>query len=93
MKAGVFAAVAVMCMAGLVYAQDNTGLPLNGSGDPGERFGGHLTSRQREVLQLVAEGKSGKQIAAIMGISESNVSTRMGRIKSRLKQKFSDIKK
>jgi DNA-binding NarL/FixJ family response regulator len=30
---------------------------------------GELTPRQREVLQLVAEGRSNKQIAALLGIS------------------------
>jgi DNA-binding NarL/FixJ family response regulator len=30
---------------------------------------GELTPRQREVLQLVAEGRSAKQIAAVLGIS------------------------
>jgi DNA-binding NarL/FixJ family response regulator len=38
-----------------------------------ELFGGTLTPRQREVLQLVAEGKSGKEIAAILGISPRTV--------------------
>jgi DNA-binding NarL/FixJ family response regulator len=32
-----------------------------------------LTTRQREVLQLIAEGKSGKEIAAILNISVKTV--------------------
>jgi DNA-binding NarL/FixJ family response regulator len=36
-------------------------------------FGGELTPRQREVLQLVAEGRSGKEIAASLGISLKTV--------------------
>lgn len=48
-----------------------------GSFEPGtnisELFGGPLTPRQREVLQLVAEGKSAKEIAAIVGISVKTV--------------------
>jgi DNA-binding NarL/FixJ family response regulator len=36
-------------------------------------WSGHLTPRQREVLQLVAEGKSMKGIAAILGISVRTV--------------------
>jgi DNA-binding NarL/FixJ family response regulator len=34
---------------------------------------GSLTSRQREVLQLAAEGQSAKQIAAALGISPRTV--------------------
>lgn len=41
--------------------------------NPGELFGGALTPRQREVLQLVAEGKAGKEIAALLGISPKTV--------------------
>ena len=40
---------------------------------PIEVFGGSLTPRQREVLQLVAEGKAGKEIAGILGISTRTV--------------------
>ena len=35
----------------------------------GTEASGDLTPRQREVLQLVAEGRSAKEIAAILGIS------------------------
>lgn len=33
----------------------------------------HLTARQREILQLVAEGRSRKEIAAILGIAVKTV--------------------
>ena len=41
--------------------------------NPSELFGGALTPRQREVLQLVAEGKAGKEIAALLKISPKTV--------------------
>jgi len=41
--------------------------------NPSELFGGSLTPRQREVLQLVAEGKTSKEISAVLGISPKTV--------------------
>ena len=41
--------------------------------NPAELFQNRLTSRQREVLQLVAEGKSTKEISACLNISVKTV--------------------
>jgi DNA-binding NarL/FixJ family response regulator len=41
--------------------------------NPSEIFGAALTPRQREVLQLVAEGKTTKQISATLNISPKTV--------------------
>lgn len=46
---------------------------LNPKKNPAEMFGARLTPRQREVLQLVAEGKSTKQISAALNISSKTV--------------------
>jgi len=46
---------------------------LNPRANPAELFGGHLTPRQREVLQLVAEGKTNRQIATLLRISVKTV--------------------
>lgn len=46
---------------------------LNPKKNPAEMFGASLTPRQREVLQLVAEGKSTKQISSSLGISPKTV--------------------
>ncbi len=46
---------------------------FNPDKNPAEMFGASLTPRQREVLQLVAEGKSTKEISATLGISTKTV--------------------
>lgn len=51
---------------------------------PGEPQPGHLTPRQREVLQLVAEGHSAKQIAALLVISVKTVEFHKRRLMDQL---------
>jgi len=46
---------------------------LDSTDQSAPHFGGKLTPRQREVLQLVAEGKSMKEIARILAISVRTV--------------------
>lgn len=46
---------------------------LNPRHNPSEFFGSTLTPRQREVLQLVAEGKTSKEISVILRISPKTV--------------------
>lgn len=46
---------------------------LDNGGNPLDWFTGSLTGRQREVLQLVGEGKSGKEIGDILQISVKTV--------------------
>ncbi|MGA8669528.1 MAG: response regulator transcription factor [Terracidiphilus sp.] len=46
---------------------------LNSRQNPSEMFGAKLTPRQREVLQLVAEGKTSKEISVLLNISSKTV--------------------
>jgi DNA-binding NarL/FixJ family response regulator len=48
-------------------------LSLDPKKNPAGMFGGRLTPRQREVLQLVAEGKTTKQISVVLRISPKTV--------------------
>lgn len=43
-----------------------------------------LSAREREVLQLIAEGKSMKEIAALLGISVKTIETHRGRLMAKL---------
>ncbi|MBV8896828.1 MAG: response regulator transcription factor [Acidobacteriaceae bacterium] len=57
---------------------------INPNHNPAELFGGRLTGRQREVLQLVAEGKSNKEIAGVLNISLKTVDFHKARIMDEL---------
>jgi DNA-binding NarL/FixJ family response regulator len=59
-------------------------LPALPSDSPEKPTTPNLTSRQREVLQLVAEGKSLKQISALLGISVKTVEFHKARLMSEL---------
>jgi DNA-binding NarL/FixJ family response regulator len=55
------------------------------SGSPPDQLGlSQLTAREREVLQLVAEGKSTKQIAELMQISVKTAETHLQKIMQKL---------
>jgi DNA-binding NarL/FixJ family response regulator len=56
-----------------LISPDAIAVGFNPKVNPSELFGGNLTPRQREVLQLIAEGRSAKQIAATLGISVKTV--------------------
>jgi DNA-binding NarL/FixJ family response regulator len=47
--------------------------PSKGQGEPTRRVGSRLSSREAEVLQLIAEGKANKLVAAELGISVKTV--------------------
>ncbi len=54
-------------------------------GKPAKVHGVDLTSREREVLQLVAEGQANKQIADELGISVKTVEKHRQQLKKKLK--------
>ena len=47
----------------------------------------------KALMLLYLEEKSHKEISEILGITETNVATKIGRIKKLLKQKFSQVEK
>ncbi|WP_281048059.1 RNA polymerase sigma factor [Solitalea canadensis] len=50
-----------------------------------------LRDLDKALMLLYLEEKSQKEIADIIGISETNVATKVGRIKKILKQQFSTL--
>jgi DNA-binding NarL/FixJ family response regulator len=52
--------------------------------NPSQLFGAKLTPRQREVLQLVAEGKSNKEIAGVLNVSLKTVDFHKARLMDEL---------
>jgi DNA-binding NarL/FixJ family response regulator len=66
-----------------LVAKDVLGLWLEGGAKP-DRLFRELTPRQREVLQLVAEGRSIKEIATILNVSPKTVEFHKYRIMGQL---------
>ena len=54
-----------------------------------QQFINELNPLDRALMILYLEEKSHKEIAEIIGITSTNVATKIGRIKEQLKQKFS----
>ncbi len=64
---------------------------LGGSKDSGENVT-PLSAREREVVQLLVEGRSNKEVATALGISVKTVETHRARIMEKLNLKaFSDM--
>ena len=56
-----------------------------------QRFVGELNELDKALMILYLEERPYKEIAEILGISETNVATKLSRIKGRLKQEFKTI--
>jgi DNA-binding NarL/FixJ family response regulator len=59
-------------------------VPLGAAGGPGDEGYHDLTAREREVLQLIAHGRSNKEIATELKISERTVKTHVSNIFGKL---------
>ena len=58
-----------------------------------QKFVSELKELDKALMLLYLEEKSHKEISEILGITETNVATKIGRIKKLLKQKFSQVEK
>lgn len=77
----------------LNLTEDNTAIERDTNIGRLQQFIAGLKELDKALMLLYLEEKSQKEIAVITGISETNVSTRIGRIKNILKQKFATINK
>ena len=56
-----------------------------------QNFIDELPELEKALMLLYLDEKPQKEIAEILGLSETNISTKITRIKNKLKQKFSTI--
>jgi DNA-binding NarL/FixJ family response regulator len=83
-------AVAALCEGRLYFTSSVSGYVLNESrrgaalGETGAPERPTLTSRERQVLQLLAEGKGNKEIATVLEISVRTVETHRGNLMGKL---------
>ncbi len=82
-------AVLALSEGGSYFSPSISGMVRKGflsgkGGSPAEDELGRLSDREREVLQLVAEGKSSKEIAQLLDLSVSTVETHRKHIMDKL---------
>jgi len=64
----------------------------SGSGPGARLVSNELSNREREVVQLVVEGRSNKEVAAVLGISPKTVETHRAAIMRKLRlETFSEL--
>jgi len=76
----------------LYLHEENSPSVFNTEVDQLHRFIKALREMDRAVIILYLEGNSQREIAEILGLTTSNISTKILRIKQRLKQNFSKLK-
>jgi DNA-binding NarL/FixJ family response regulator len=70
--------------AGRLYVSPGASQAIVDAATEEEGVGSHLTPRERQVLQLVGEGKSTKQIAEVLRISVKTAEFHRGRLMKKL---------
>ena len=71
-------------LAGKIYLSPTLPNPKPPSPPANDVAGGKLSPREREILQLLAEGKAMKEIAAVLGVSIKTVETHRRTMMSKL---------
>ena len=77
----------------MIEIADNTEDPvLENNIQQLQQFINELSELDKALMILYLESKSYKEVAEILGITETNVATKISRIKAQLRQKFLTIK-
>jgi len=56
-----------------------------------QQFISEMKELDRALMLLYLEEKSGKEMAEILGLSETNIRTKINRLKEKIKQRFSQV--
>jgi RNA polymerase sigma factor (sigma-70 family) len=83
--------VRVSLEAGFEVAESGSDGPLNERIEVLQRFIASLGELDKALIILYLEERPYKEIAEILGLTETNVATKLSRIKGRLKQEFLTI--
>jgi DNA-binding NarL/FixJ family response regulator len=84
-RSEILAAVETVLSGGQYVTPGVGGDALNRGGDPARSAASlRLTARERQILQLVAEGRSRKEVAYAVGISEKTVAFHKDNLKRKL---------
>jgi RNA polymerase sigma factor (sigma-70 family) len=75
----------------LIVLEENTNTETDNNLNLLLKFINELKEIDKSIMLLYLDDKSYKEIAEITGISESNVATKISRIKDRLKSNFQTI--
>jgi RNA polymerase sigma factor (sigma-70 family) len=75
----------------LYLPEEQFPVELNSALDQLHRFIKELKEIDRAVIILYLEGNNQQEIAEILGLTATNISTKVSRIKEQLKQKFSTL--
>jgi len=75
----------------ITFAGDNDGDDKQYELSLLQQFINELRELDRALILLYLEEKTGKEMAEILGLSETNIRTKINRIKEQLKQRFSKI--
>mgnify|MGYP001616672047 FL=1 len=78
---------------GILYLHEEHTGELNTEIDQLHQFIKELKEIDRAVILLYLEGNNQQEIAEILGLTMTNVSTKVSRIKQQLKEKFLTLKK
>lgn len=77
-------AIREVCRGGIFYGGDVSQSILDEFRKPGRSAADSITNRERQVLQLIAEGKTTKEVAVCLGVSVKTAESHRSRLMEKL---------